>query len=112
MDASSTDTATVDLEFLAQEFNRFRSELAGMKHKLSDNAAAALDQMGAYLNRDAVSSRLSTLEAEFDKLSGKVKDSSKVAVDRLEAEVTERPLAALAVAFGVGLMAAQLLRRK
>ncbi len=77
-----------------------------------DNAAAALDQMGAYLNRDAVSSRLSTLEAEFDKLSGKVKDSSKVAVDRLEAEVTERPLAALAVAFGVGLMAAQLLRRK
>ncbi len=112
MDAPTTDSPAIDLEFLKQEFNRFRSELAGMKDKLSDNATEALDQMGNYLNRDAVSSRLAALEAEFDKLSGKVKDSSKVAVDRLEAEVTERPLAALAVAFGVGLMAAQLLRRK
>ncbi len=41
------DPNNVDLDFLKTEFNRFRSELYGMKDKLGANASDALDQMSA-----------------------------------------------------------------
>jgi ElaB/YqjD/DUF883 family membrane-anchored ribosome-binding protein len=105
------DPETVDLDFLKSEFNRFRSELYGMKDKLSANAAETLDQMGAYLNGSGVSARLTALESELESLAGKLKGSGKVAVKKLESEVSNRPLASVAIAFGVGLLAAQLIRR-
>ncbi|MDE8350062.1 MAG: hypothetical protein POG74_11380 [Acidocella sp.] len=111
MPAKPDDLHNVDLEFLKSEFNRFRSEVAGMKDRLGGNASEVLDQMSAYLDGHGVSSRVSALEAQLEKLAGKAKDSGKVAVDRLEAQMSERPLASLAVAFGVGLLAAQLVRR-
>jgi ElaB/YqjD/DUF883 family membrane-anchored ribosome-binding protein len=111
MRTNRTDSKTVDLEFLKEEFNRFRSELAGMKDKLGSNASDALDQMGAYLNGGAVSSRLSALESELDALAGRLKGSGKVAVNRLETEVSNKPLVSIALAFGAGLLVSQLLRR-
>jgi ElaB/YqjD/DUF883 family membrane-anchored ribosome-binding protein len=105
------DPKTVDLEFLKEEFNRFRSELGGMKDRLGANAADALDQMGAYLNGSGVSSRLSALESELDALAGKLKGTGKVAVNRLETEVSNKPLVSIALAFGAGLLVSQLIRR-
>lgn len=111
MRAKPSDLHNVDLEFLKSEFNRFRSEIAGMKEKLGANASEALDQMGAYLDGHGVSQRVSALEAELENLAGNVKNSGKVAVHRLEAEVSERPLTSIALAFGIGLLAAQFVRR-
>jgi ElaB/YqjD/DUF883 family membrane-anchored ribosome-binding protein len=111
MRASRVDPGKVDLEYLKGEFNRFRDDILGMKDKVSGNAAEALDQMNAYLNGSNISSRLATLEAEFENLAGRAKDSGKIAVKRLESQVSERPLASVALAFGVGLLAAQFFRR-
>ncbi len=108
---TKTDPAALDLEFLKAEFNRFRSELAGMKDKLGTNASDALDQMGNYLNGSNVSGRIASLEAELEALAGRVKGSGKVAVRRLESEVSDKPLVSIAIAFGVGLLASQLIRR-
>jgi ElaB/YqjD/DUF883 family membrane-anchored ribosome-binding protein len=58
-----------------------------------------------------VSSKLSALESEIESLTTRLRDSSKVAVNKLETQVGNRPLASIAIAFGVGLLAAQLVRR-
>jgi ElaB/YqjD/DUF883 family membrane-anchored ribosome-binding protein len=111
MKTSRIDPRSVDLEFLRDEFNRFRSELNGMKSKLGANASDALDQMGDYLNGKGVASKLSALESEIETLTARLRDSGKVAVNKLETNVSNRPLASIAIAFGVGLLAAQLVRR-
>jgi ElaB/YqjD/DUF883 family membrane-anchored ribosome-binding protein len=111
MSARRIDPTGIDIDFLKSEFNRFRDELSGMKDKLGANASEALDQMGSYLNGAGVTSRVAALEAELEALAGKVKGGSKVAVARLESEVSERPLTSIALAFGVGLLAAQFIRR-
>jgi len=105
------DPDSIDLDFLKQEFNRFRSELSGMKDKLGGNAAEALDQISAYLNGSGLSSRVASLEAELEALGGKLKGSGKEAVARLETKVGERPIASIAIAFGIGVLASQFFRR-
>ena len=110
MQTGQIDPDTLDLEQLKQEFNRFRTELSGMKDKLSENATEALEQMSAFLNGN-LTSRVGKLEAEFEHLAERLKGTSKDAVAKLEHEVGARPLASLAVAFGVGVVAAQLMRR-
>jgi ElaB/YqjD/DUF883 family membrane-anchored ribosome-binding protein len=109
MRTSPLDSDTLDFEQLKQEFNRFRDELGG---RLGQNASDALAQMSAYLDGGGnLSSRIGTLEAEFEHLAGRLKGTGKDAVDRLEHEIEARPFASMAVAFGVGVVAAQLLRR-
>jgi ElaB/YqjD/DUF883 family membrane-anchored ribosome-binding protein len=107
------DPKDIDLEFLRSEFQRFRSDLNGVKDKLGSNASDALDQISSYLNGSgsALTSRISTLEAELQELAGKVKGYSKEGVNKLESNVSERPITSVAIAFGVGLLAAQLFRR-
>lgn len=111
MTAKRIDPGAIDIDFLKQEFNRFRAELAGAKDKLGDNAAEALEQISAYLNGNAMSSRIAALESELEYLTGKVKSTSRQAVGRLETEVSAKPLASIAIAFGVGVLAAQFFRR-
>ncbi len=111
MKTSRIDPRSVDIDFLRDEFNRFRSELNGVKSKLGANATDALDQMSDYLNSKGVSSKLSALESEIETLTSRLRDSSKVAVNKLETQVGNRPLASIAIAFGVGLIASQLIRR-
>ncbi len=111
MTTQPTHPDAVDLDFLRHEFNRFRGDLAGTQEKLSDGATSALDQISAYLNGGRLSSRLASLETEFEHLADRLKDGSKDAVNRLETEVGHRPITSIAVAFGVGLLAAQLIRR-
>jgi ElaB/YqjD/DUF883 family membrane-anchored ribosome-binding protein len=112
MKTKTIDTDGIDLDYLKQEFNRFRTEFAGAKDKLSGNAAEALDQMGAYLNGQTMASRLASIEEELAYLTGKLKGGGQMAVNKLEKQVNERPIASIAVAFGAGLLVAQLLRRR
>ncbi len=111
MKATRLDKDDIDLDFLKQEFNRFKSELSSMKDRMSSNTTQVLDQMGSYLNGDAISSRISALESDIEYYASKLKDSGKDAVTRIESEVGNRPIASIAVAFGLGLLAAQLIRR-
>ncbi len=105
------DPKQVDVDYLRDEFNRFRSELTGLKERLGTNAGDVLDQMSAVLNGSNVSSRLATLENDVERLAGRLKGTGKDAMVKLEHQVGERPLASIAVAFGIGLLAAQLFRR-
>lgn len=111
MKMHSVDTKDIDLEFLKNEFERFRADISGMKDRLSANATDALDHISTYLNGGGLSSRVSNLEAEFEALTDKMRMLGKEGVGRLESNVSQRPIASVAIAFGVGLLAAQLLRR-
>jgi ElaB/YqjD/DUF883 family membrane-anchored ribosome-binding protein len=112
MDENPIDPDAVDINILKREFEKFRAELAGVKGKLSDNAHTALEQISAYLNGGGLSSRVASLEEELSHLSCKIKGTGKEAVAKLEHEVGARPLASIALAFGAGVLATQLLRRK
>jgi ElaB/YqjD/DUF883 family membrane-anchored ribosome-binding protein len=107
----TTTQDPVDLDFLRQEFNRFKNELAGMKDRMGGNADQVLGQMSSFLNTGAVSSRLSNLEAELESLATMLKGSSQQAVGKLEKQVTDRPIASIAVAFGMGMLVSQFFRR-
>jgi ElaB/YqjD/DUF883 family membrane-anchored ribosome-binding protein len=111
MKAHRVDPNDIDLEFLRNEFQRFRADIAGVKDRLSANATDALDQISGYLNGGALSSRLAAAEAELEALAGKVKGFGKEGVSKLESNVADRPITSMAIAFGVGLLAAQFLRR-
>lgn len=111
MKASRIDPKDIDLDYLRNEFQRFRSDLAGVKDKLSGNASDALDQISGYLNGGALSSRIASIESELETLAGKVKGYSKEGVNKLESNVAQRPITSVAIAFGVGLLAAQFFRR-
>ncbi len=111
MKANRIDPKDIDLDYLRNEFQRFRADIAGVKDKLSGNATDALDQISSYLNGGALASRISTLEAELESLAGKAKGYGKEGVAQLEQKVSEQPIVSVAVAFGVGLLAAQLFRR-
>jgi ElaB/YqjD/DUF883 family membrane-anchored ribosome-binding protein len=111
----TTTQDPVDLDFLRQEFNRFKNELAGMKDRMGGNADQVLGQMSSYLNTGAVTSRLANLEAELESLGASLgatlKGSGKQAVGRIEKEVADRPIASIAIAFGMGMLASQFFRR-
>jgi ElaB/YqjD/DUF883 family membrane-anchored ribosome-binding protein len=94
----------IDIEYLKREFEHLRAEMAGARERLSDNAHAALDRVTAYLDSSGVSPRI-------DELEETLKDKGKEAMTKLEHQVTERPVLSVAVAFGIGLLAARLLRR-
>ncbi|NNM56182.1 hypothetical protein [Acidocella sp.] len=112
MTASQMDTGPADINFLKHEFNRFRADLAAMKAKLGANPAEALEHFNAYLHSEDVAARLAALEHQLEGFGGKAKGAGKDAVSRLEKEVTERPVTSVAIAFGIGLLAANLLRHR
>ena len=111
MKSRRIDPDDVDLDYIRNEFGRFRSDIARAKEKLSANASSALDQINSYLNGGSLSSRVANVEAELEGLAGRMRDYSKEGVAKLESNVSDRPIASIAIAFGVGLLAAQFLRR-
>lgn len=111
MCAKFTESSPVDMDKLRQEFEKLRSSLGEAGDKLGDSAHSALNQISDYLNDDTMSARLSSVEQQLGNLGARLKDTGKEAVDRLGDEVVEKPFISLAVAFGVGLLAAALIRR-
>ncbi|MDE8346201.1 MAG: hypothetical protein POH28_08540 [Acidocella sp.] len=112
LDAGPVDVdVSIDVDYLKKQFDRFRDEFSGMRDKLSGTATEALDELSAYFDKNKFQAGVSAMGSEFDQLAGKLKGSSKDAVHRIEREVGERPIAGLAIAFGIGLLAAQFFRR-
>lgn len=111
MSTNPDGTSNIDLDTLRKEFEKLRTGLGDMTDKLGDNARATLDQISDYLGNNNMSARLSSVEEQLCNLGARLKDSGKDAVERLETEVVDKPFIALAVAFGVGLLASSLIRR-
>jgi ElaB/YqjD/DUF883 family membrane-anchored ribosome-binding protein len=91
---------------LRAEFEKLREELAGIRGLLASEATEHLSGAKA-----AAEGRLAALQAEVEKLAAEVKGHGSEVLHEIDRKVQERPLTSLAVAFGVGLLAAQLLRR-
>lgn len=112
MCAKPIDPSSINIDALRQEFEKFKAGLGDAADKLGDNAHAALDQINAYLDGNSMSSRMASVEDQLSTLGERLKDSGKDAVERLEFEVCNKPLTSIAVAFGVGLLASILVRRR
>lgn len=109
MDGTETSP---DTETLKRDFAKLRASLEGVKDKLGGNAHDVLERVSAYLDSSSLGARLDNIEDELGKLGGKLKDTGRDAATKLEHEVTAKPLASVAIAFGVGLLAAAILRRR
>jgi ElaB/YqjD/DUF883 family membrane-anchored ribosome-binding protein len=112
----NSEIADMNIDELRAEFLKFRDDVAAMKSRFVDAAGAAVDDVTAQAPsysdiRGLIESKISDLEDELRKLSKRVKHESKHAMHKVEGEVKDRPLTAIALAFGVGLLGAQLLRR-
>ncbi|WP_298213917.1 hypothetical protein [Acidocella sp.] len=111
MRSKRLDPSAIDVDQLKREFEKIREQLGEAAGKLGGNAHSILDQINDYLHSESLSSRVSFLEEEFGALGAKLKGTGKDAVAKLESEVSAKPLTALAVAFGVGLVASAFMRR-
>lgn len=112
MKRTKSSTETPEAEELQRDFAKLRDSLDSVKDKLGDNAHEVLDRISSYLNSSHIGSRLDNIEDELSHLGGRLRDSGRDAAARLETEVTEKPLASVAIAFGIGLLAASMLRRR
>jgi ElaB/YqjD/DUF883 family membrane-anchored ribosome-binding protein len=112
MDDTEFSAETPDAETLKRDFAKLRASLDAVKDKLSDNTHEVLDRVSAYLDKSSLGSRLDNIEDEISRLGTRLKESGRDAAAKLESEVTEKPLASVAIAFGIGLLAASLLRRR
>jgi ElaB/YqjD/DUF883 family membrane-anchored ribosome-binding protein len=101
-----------ETETLKRDFEHLRSTLDSVKDRLGSNAHDVLERISAYLDSGGLGSRLDNIEDELSKLGGKLKDTGRDAATKLEHEVTAKPLASVAIAFGIGLLAAGILRRR
>lgn len=111
MCAKPTDSSSIDLDMLRQEFEKLRAGLGDTAEKLGDNAHDALNQISDYLKSNSPSDRLASVGEHLNDLGARLKDTSKDAALRLETEIMDKPFISLALAFGVGLLAASLIRR-
>jgi ElaB/YqjD/DUF883 family membrane-anchored ribosome-binding protein len=105
-------TAARESEALKRDFSRLRSSLDSVKDKLGTNAHEVLDRVTDFLESTHLGARLDDVEDELSRLGSKIKDTSRDATARVESEITAKPLASIAIAFGIGLLAASLLRRR
>lgn len=107
--------SSYDTETLKRDFTKLRASLDGMKDRLGSNAQEVLDRVASYLDSGKVSERLDGIEDELIRLGGRLgrlKESGRDAAHKLETEVTAKPLASVAIAFGIGLLASGMLRRR
>lgn len=107
VDMGLNEATTAESGFLNAEFARLRDELASIREMLTTSGADMIAGTKA-----AAESRLASLQDEVGKLAAEVKGQGNEVLRRLDHKVQERPLTSLAVAFGVGLLAAQLFRRR
>lgn len=89
-----------------REFAKLREDLAHLRDALATTGADMLAESKA-----AAGNRLAELQDEVEKLASQVRGQGGEMLQRIDTKVQERPLTSIAVAFGIGLLAAQLLRR-
>lgn len=104
-------------DMLGDEFNHFQGEIDALRNKLGRLASETVRELSDGPQkltelRSALDGRLSIIERELDSLSHDLRLRGGETAGRIEAGVRERPFAALAIAAGVGFIAAHLLRRR
>lgn len=102
---------------LTDEFDRFQGDFETLKTKLVRLAGDTMKEFNDSPEKlaelkHAIDLRLSSIEDEMSDFSKQLRVKGGKAVDRVESKVQEQPLAALAIAAGVGFVAAHLLRRR
>jgi ElaB/YqjD/DUF883 family membrane-anchored ribosome-binding protein len=110
--SDTPDTEAGDTAELKRDFAKLRASLDAVKDKLGTNAHDILDRVSDFIDSSHLGDRIDNIEDELTRLSGKLKDSGRDAAARVESEVTAKPLASIAIAFGIGLLAASMLRRR
>lgn len=104
-------------EVVADEFDRLQDEFDTLRTKLTRFAGDTVKEFNDAPHkfselRDSVEGRLAILESDIGALSRQLRVRGNEAADQVKSTVHERPFTSLAVAFGVGIVAAQLLRRR
>lgn len=102
---------------LAGEFDRFHDDFDALRTKLVRLAGETAKDLNVTPHKLAelksvLDDRLAMIEDEMGDLGRQLRARGGAAADRVERRVHEQPFAALAIAAGVGFVAAHLLRRR
>ncbi|HEX7390496.1 MAG TPA: hypothetical protein VF286_10320 [Acidiphilium sp.] len=103
-------TLTGDFDRLQDDFDRLRARLV----RMADDTVREFNSSPHNFSglKDVIESRLAAIEDDIGGLGERLRLQGGEAAGRVEQQVRDHPLASLAVAFGVGLIAARLLRRR
>ena len=85
--------------FIQDELARIEAEIASLGQSLGSTASAE------------ARSALSSIRERLDRIAGSAGDMTRAGVDAVEETVEDNPLTSLAIAFGVGVAVALLIRR-
>lgn len=104
-------------ESLTEEFDRFQDEFDALRNRFTRFAGETMKEFDVSPRRlaelrAAIDDRLSLLEDDLAVLGREARRRGGKAAGRAERMVHEQPLAALAVAAGIGFVAAHLFRRR
>lgn len=96
---------TADMDTLRSDIEQLRADLASLREHGREFGAAKAGEA-----RGLLEEKVHQIQVEIDRLTGELRRQGEEAKARLEQNVHERPLTSLAIAFGVGFIAAKLLR--
>ncbi|HET9146906.1 MAG TPA: hypothetical protein VFN77_02535 [Acetobacteraceae bacterium] len=106
-----------DIASLSAEFSRFQDEVSALKAKLAKLAGDTISDIqnnpGKLADlRGSIEQKLSILEDDVNEFGTYLKSQGQGMVGMVTKQVADRPMTTIAVAFGLGFVAAQLVRRK
>lgn len=99
---SDMSEASSEPGMIRMELERLREELAAIRELLATRGMHA---------KSATESGISAVQDSLTRLKDDMKDHSSELARAFNSKVQDRPMTSLALAFGVGMLAAQLLRR-
>lgn len=96
---------------LREDLARLREEVAGWRGSLAGGAGEPKGDEGSESLKHKAERRFGEIEHEIEHLAAMLRGGSRARFHEIETQVAARPLTALAVAFGIGALTGQLLRR-
>jgi ElaB/YqjD/DUF883 family membrane-anchored ribosome-binding protein len=105
-----------DFKSLSKEFDRFQDEVGALKSKLTKLATDTIEDIqnnpAKLLDlRSSIEQKITLLEDDVSQFGQYLKEQGAEAVGTMSKQISERPVTTIAVAFGLGFVAAQLVRR-
>jgi ElaB/YqjD/DUF883 family membrane-anchored ribosome-binding protein len=109
-------SAKSDFKSLSKEFDRFQEEVGNLKAKLTKMANDTIEEIqhnpSKLLDlRGSIEQKISLLEDDVSQFGNYLREQGAGAVGTVSQQMSEHPVATVAVAFGLGFAAAQLVRR-
>lgn len=103
-------TLTGEFDRLQDDFDRLRARLV----RMADDTVREFNSSPHKFSelKEAIENRLAVIDDDLGDLGERLRLRGGEAAGRMERQVRDHPLASLAIAFGVGLIAARLLRRR